>query len=137
MPMLIGADYTAFSRFDYAEEDRPTYLEDSYGIEIDEDGPSLNIGMLMRENHQFVDSEHNHGVQVADLLASGLRRCFRQGFSDNEASAKLLGSLMVQNYRGRPPVQFLGFSKLENFVGDKVANLSNIMQRHSRAMLSS
>lgn len=135
MSMLIGGDYSAFSRFDYSEEDRPTYLEDTYGIEVDEDGPALNIGMLMRENHEFVDSEKNDGVQVADLLASGLRRCFRQGFNDNESAAKLLGNLMVQSCRGRPPVQFLGFSKSENFVGDKVADLSRVMQRNSRAML--
>lgn len=90
MPMLVGADYSAFTRFDYSVDERPTYLRDTYGIEISEDEPATNIGLLMRENHEFVDSAHNYGVQIADLLASGVRRCLRQEFGDNETAARLL-----------------------------------------------
>ena len=136
MPILIGADYSAFSRFDYSADERPTYLRDTYGIEIREDEPATNIGLIMRENHEFVDSAHNYGVQIADLLASGVRRCLRQEFGDNENVARLLGRLMVQNYGGRPPIQFLGFSRSEDFVGDHVARLSRIMEKYSRAMLA-
>ena len=87
MPMLIGADYSAFSRFDYPKESRPRYLKDVYGLDVEENEPVTNIGTIMREDLEFVDSEHNQGVQVADLLASGLRRCLRQEFSDNDGSA--------------------------------------------------
>jgi len=136
MPMLIGADYSAFSRFDYSADEYPTYLRDTYGIEIREDAPVTNIGLIMRENHKFVDSTQNYGVQIADLLASGVRRCLRQEFGDNESVARLLGTLMAQNYGGRPPIQFLGFSRQKNFVGDQVTRLSRIMGKYSRAMLS-
>ena len=135
MPMLIGADYSAFSRFEYSEEDRPTYLRETYGIGINVDKPATNIGMLMREDLDFVDSKHDKGVQVADLLASGVRRCLRQQFGDNELAARLLGRLMVQNYRDHPPIQFLGFSRSEARVSEGVARLSRIMERNSRAML--
>jgi hypothetical protein len=133
--MLIGADYSAFSRFDYTADERPTYLRDTYGIEIGEDAPATDIGLIMRENHEFVDSAHNYGVQIADLLASGFRRCLRQEFSANETVAKLLGKLMVQNYGHRPPIQFLGFSRSESLVSDHVARFSRIMEKYSRPML--
>lgn len=137
MPMLIGADYSAFRRFDYATESRPRYLKETYGLGVDEDKPVTNIGMLMREDLLFVDSGHNQGVQVADLLASGLRRCLRQEFSDNDAVARLLGGLMVQSHRGYPlPIKFRGFSREEEHVSGAVARFSAIMEHHSRAMLA-
>jgi hypothetical protein len=135
MSMLIDADYSAFTRFDYSPETRPRYLRDTYGLDVDDRKPTTNIGMLMREDLQFVDSQHNQGVQVADLLASGMRRCLRQEFNDNEAAAHLLGGLMVQGYRGQPPIQFLGLARHEGRVTDAVAQLSKIMERSSRAML--
>lgn len=133
--MLIGADYSAFSRFDYSEESRPRYLRETYGLDVDESKPVTNIGMLMREDLEFVDSEHNTGVQVADLLASGIRRCLRQEFSDNECATRLLGRLMVQGYRGHVPIQLRGFSKSEERVSDAVARVARIMEHHSREMV--
>lgn len=135
MPMLIGADYSAFTRFDYSQESRPRYLRETYGLDVDDNKPVTNIGMLMREDLEFVDSQHNQGVQVADLLASGIRRCLRQEFANNELAAHLLGGLMVQGYRGHAPIQFLGFARHEGRVTDAVARLSRIMERNSRAML--
>lgn len=135
MPMLIGADYSAFSRFDYSEESRPRYLRETYGLDVDESKPVTNIGMLMREDLEFVDSEHNTGVQVADLLASGIRRCLRQEFSDNECAARLLGRLMVQGYRGHVPIQLRGFSKSEERVSDAVVRVARIMEHHNREMV--
>ncbi|WP_018405334.1 hypothetical protein [Marinobacter gelidimuriae] len=46
MPMLKGADYSAFSRFDWSPEEKPTYLRDAYGIDIDNKELATNIGML-------------------------------------------------------------------------------------------
>jgi hypothetical protein len=135
MPMLIGADYSTFSRFDYSEENRPRYLKETYGLAMDEDKPVTNIGMLMQEDLEFVDSKHNQGVQVADLLASGIRRCLRQEFSNNELAARLLGRLIVQGYRGHPPIQFLNFSRSEKHATDAVARFSKIMEHNSRTIL--
>jgi hypothetical protein len=136
MPMLIGEDYSAFSRFDYAADSRPRYLKETYGLDVNEDKPVTNIGMLIREDLEFVDSDHNQGVQVADLLASGLRRCLRQEFSDNDAVARLLGRLTVQSHRGHPPVKLRGFAKKEEPVSGAVARLLKIMGHQSRAMLA-
>lgn len=136
MPMLIGADYSAFSRFDYPKESRPRYLKEVYGLDVEENEPVTNIGMIMREDLEFVDSEHNQGIQVADLLASGLRRCLRQEFSDNDIVARLLGGLMVQSHRKHTPVKFRGFTIKEEHVSNAVTRISRIMEHHSRMMLT-
>ena len=73
MMMLNGADYSAFKRFEYAKGEAPDHLMTTYGIDIDV-SDSTNIGKLVHEDLKFVDSEKEAGVQVADLLASGMRR---------------------------------------------------------------
>lgn len=133
--MLEGADYSAFSRFDWGVKDKPKYLRDTYGIEIKEEELSTNIGMLLRENLSFVDSKSNAGVQVADLIASGIRRCLRMGFLNNELVAALLGRLMVQNFKGHPPIQLLALSSGDLHVDAGVGNLIRIMWANARAMV--
>jgi len=135
LPMLEGADYSAFSRFDYPEGETPTYLKTEYGIDIHGD-TGLNIGKLIQEDLKFEDSKDNHGVQVADFLASGLRRCLRGQFSHNQRAARLLGGLMIRGKAKRPPVWLLGFGGEPGCVNDEVAGLVNLMGVSSRAMLA-
>jgi hypothetical protein len=108
---LEDADYTFFARFEYAENEKPTYLKDTYGIDAMEGKQMLNIGKLMREDLKFEDSAQNQGVQVADLLASGVRRCLRLQFDDNDKAAELLGALMVEPKVGEPPIRLHAFGK--------------------------
>ncbi len=63
LPMLEGADYSAFQRFEYPEEERPTYLTAAYGIAMRNNYPGLNIGKLIREDLKFEDSKNNYGVR--------------------------------------------------------------------------
>jgi hypothetical protein len=44
----------------------------------------------------FVRSHDVPGVQIVDLLASGVRRALRHGFTDNLSIVRRIGSLMVQ-----------------------------------------
>jgi len=134
--MLKDADYSAFSRFDYTKENRPTYLQNIYGLDVNESELATNIGMLVREKLEFVDSKQNQGVQIADLLVSGIRRCLRQGFEDNKTAAHLLGRLMVNRERRYQPIQFLGFTDEEIKVSDEVARLSKIMEKSCRSLLT-
>lgn len=135
MAMLKSEDYSAFNRFDYLPEDKPTYLKDIYGLEVNEDETATDVGKLMREDLMFVDSKKSLGVQVSDLLASSVRRCLRQEFSNNEKVAWLLGKIMVQRHQKKPPIQFLGFSPSDQLVSDDVAKLLRIMDDACRAML--
>ena len=94
---LEDADYKHFERF--LNQGPPSYLKDAYGIQTS-GKPGFNIGMICGENREFVDSKNSPGVQVADLLASGLRKCFRRQFADNHRAACLLGSLMTEREDG-------------------------------------
>ena len=133
--MLEEADYGAFKRFEYPEGKAPAYLKTAYGIDIGSAG-GTNIGKLMREDLKFVDSKQDHGIQVADLLAAGLRRCLRVQFNENQRAAQLLGRLMVQGVLNGPPIRLLGFSREEPVVARKIARLIHIMRLCSRTMLS-
>lgn len=136
MPMLEGADYRRFERFDYPPGTAPTYLSDDYGIEISPE-PKLDLGRLVRDNLQFQDSLTSEGIQAADLLASGLRRCLRGEFSDNQTAANLLGSLMVQDERRHPPLRLIAFGDGEDPAVDTEADRAiRLMERSNRPMLA-
>ena len=134
IPKLAGADYSAFQRFDYPEGESPTYLKDVYGIDIGDKDHSLNIGQLIREDFKFVDSKTNQGIQVADLLATGIRRCLRRGFTDNRKAAQLLGSLMVQRNSNSPPDWLLGFTGTKEYSSIQVKELMDIMMLNCHSM---
>ena len=108
MIMLKGEDYSAFSKFEYKKGEGPTYLKDYYGIDIGDD-PGLNLGKLIRDDIMFEDSKQNQGVQVVDLLASGIRRCLRNEFDHNQRIAKLLGRLMLAQKHKEPPIRLIAF----------------------------
>lgn len=132
-PVLEGADYSAFRRFDYPDGSAPTYLKTVYGIDVRGE-ISTNIGKLVREDLKFVDSQRDHGVQIADFLASGLRRCLRGRFKDNQQAARLLGALMPQGEMGGPPIKLLGFSEEDEKLTGEFATLIRMMGIHSRSM---
>ena len=134
IPKLAGADYSAFQRFDYPEAEAPTYLKDIYGIDIGDKDRSLNIGQLIREDFKFVDSKTNQGIQVADLLATGIRRCLRRGFADNRKAAGLLGSLMFQRNSNSPPDWLLGFTGAKEYSSIQVKELIDVMRSNCRSM---
>ena len=136
LEMLEGADYSAFSRFEYSEDEAPAYLEEQYGIENEGDAPGLNIGKLIHEDLQFVDSKGSLGVQAADLLAAGVRRLLRRNFNDHSQAARLLGTLMPQRQRGTPPVHLLRFSRNEQLASTSASDMVRLMQRYACPMLT-
>jgi len=137
MIMLEEANYSWFDRFYYPEGEAPTYLQDVYGIESnDADDRKLNIGQIVREDAEFVDSKAHFGVQVADLLVSGLRRCLRCGFHRNDDVARLLGALMVQSVGNDVPIKLISFGTEDHDAGDGAARSVVIMRDNARGMLA-
>ena len=132
--MLKGADYGGFDRFDFPPGEEPTYLREAYGIDTGPE-PVRNLGKLFRENFEFVDSKRSPGVQVADLLAAGIRRTLRQGFDDNLLASRLLGAMMVRGERRRPPVRLLTLSDERVLTGD-ARGLVAAMTSYARPMLT-
>jgi hypothetical protein len=96
-PMLMlteSANYTFFRRFEYPPGEAPTYLKEDYGIDFG--NSPVNIGKMVRDDFKLVDSAKVSGVQVADLLASGIRRVMRGNFDDPVRIATLIGGNLLQ-----------------------------------------
>lgn len=90
-----GFDYSRMEKYEFGPGEAPTYLEDHYGIK--QCGDSVfNIGKLIRGDIKFMDSKDSVGIQAVDLVVSGIRKCLRKGFGNNELVAAHLGRLMVQ-----------------------------------------
>ncbi|HBP88308.1 MAG TPA: hypothetical protein DD706_11495 [Nitrospiraceae bacterium] len=136
IPMLKGEDYHWFDRFYFPKGEVPTYLRDVYGVEIvDDNERKINIGQVVHEDVRFVDSKSDSGVQIADLLASGLRRCLRGQFTDNNIIASLIGGLMVQREHNQIPIQLISLGKEEKKVEGQVLSALHAMAIQSRAMI--
>ena len=104
---LDWCDYTSMKRFMYAKGTMPKYLVDRLPYLANEEG--IDIQKIVRDDISFIDSKTSPGIQIADLLASGVRRLLRQGFSDNKSAATLLGQLMIQQAHNDSPISFLTF----------------------------
>ena len=138
-PMLMlteSANYNFFKRFEYAPGQAPTYLRDDYGIDFD--NSPVNIGKMVRDDFQLVDSARVAGVQIADLLASGLRRVMRGNFNDPTRIATLIGATMLQEVHRQPPVQLVALGAgTEERVSDVLTEVLKAMTRLNRPYLAS
>jgi len=137
-PMLMlteGADYSFFRRFEYLPGSAPTYLRDVYGIDSQSD--PADVGKMVREDFKLVESSLVPGVQVADLLASGLRRTLRRNFDNPNRIATLLGANMLQEAHGKPPVRLIALGPgREECVSDGAADLLRAMTEFNRPFLA-
>jgi hypothetical protein len=132
---LKEGDYSFMAAYTYNPKTVPTYLEENYGLPKPK-GNAFNIGKIVRDEMQFVDSKANPGVQVADILASTSRRILRDEFEDNSEIAHLLGGLMLSNTKEKGSMGVISFvdGHIEN---QSTANSLNIIDSASRAILLS
>ena len=75
-------------------------------------------------------------MQVADLLASGLRRLLRGQFQDNRRVATALGKLMLQNRRGEHPICLVALSDEESSASTYVSKVVTQLALNSKPMLT-
>lgn len=130
LPIVEGFNYSHMAK--YESREAPTYLKDQYGVDVDLSNV-LDIGKLIREDFQFVDSQNDFGIQLADLLASGLRRCLKKEFKDNLRAAAFLGRLMVGRGRGLHPLLLLSIGE-EKVLDKPTERLVRMMTRQQRPM---
>ena len=77
---LSGTDYSHFdARFGIAPDDAEMtrhlqWMRETYGIRERDPSPGLNAGLLLSEQQEFADSASSLGLQLADMLATILRR---------------------------------------------------------------
>jgi len=129
---LSWCDYRPMSAFMYKKGQLPTYLVDKFPHLKDEQG--FDIQKIVSGDMKFIDSKSYHGIQIADLLASGLRKLLRQGFSDNTLIATYLGKLMVQEANKKPPIQLVAFGPEEK-LDKNTADIIKIFIKYSRPMI--
>jgi hypothetical protein len=83
---------------------------------------------MVRDNFKLVDSSVVAGVQVADLLAFGLRRAMRFNFDSPERVATLLGANLLEELKDGPPVRMVALaSDRDRQVSDRTAMLLQAM----------
>lgn len=135
-PMVMlsdGADYSYLKRFDFDEGKLPGYLEQEYGIKV-KDG--ANVGMMVCEDFELVDSAVVDGVQVADMLASGVRRLLRGGFTNPQVAARLLGANLVGPIYKIPPITLATMGR-ESQISERNAMLLQAMAGRAKPLLRS
>ncbi|GHB56075.1 hypothetical protein GCM10008107_01050 [Psychrosphaera saromensis] len=124
MARLDWCDYRPMNKFMYEKGDLPQYLIDEFP-EL-ENAEGYDIKKIVRDDIQFVDSKAYEGVQVVDLLVSGVRRCLKGGFENNQKASDLLGSLMVQQKGNKSPINLISFgdeSALDKLTAKNVSRM--------------
>ncbi len=110
----------------------PDYLADKVPEIEGEEG--FDVQKIIREDTQFLDSKYNPGIQIADLLASGVRRLLRLEFNYNELVAKKLGMIMIQDEENKAPVSLVSFDG-EFPVDKELSKIIKIMIKNCRRLL--
>ena len=138
-PLMIPDDLnlSKMKSFIYKQKEMPEYLIEKKSALIN--GAGLNIQKILRDDIKFVDSINSEGVQVADLLTSGIRRLLKSGFYDNHKAAFLFSKLFIQNKKGLPPLHPVIFSKLDDKniieLPTETNNLVRILMDNCRRMM--
>ena len=128
--LLNWCDYEPMSPYIVQKGELPKYLIDKFPHLKDKGG--FNIQKIVRNDIQFLDSLSHPGIQIADLLASGLRRLLRLGFKNNMLVAQSIGALMVQGSNNKPPIKFSGFGEefnLDHSLTKVVAEMNKSCRR--------
>jgi hypothetical protein len=99
---LVGADYSHFDlRYmtDPNDKEMNRHLQwtrESYGIRDADRPPGLNAGLLLNEQREFADSAGSLGLQLADMLATILRRALNNRLQS--PGWKEFGRLLVADW---------------------------------------
>ena len=89
---------------------------------------------MIQGNLRFVDSKAVPGVQAAASPVSGIRRCLRRQFANNEAVATGLGNLMLQARHNAPSLNFVSFGD-EVPLDKATADVVRLMSTKSKRMV--
>lgn len=127
----FGFDYSYMTQYEFPNGKPPAYFKETYGIEVKS---AFNIQKLVRGNMIFGDSEASTGIQAVDLIVSGVRRCLRGNFQNNQLAARRLGRLMLQPVHNRSSIKLLAFGP-KALLHSHTSQLLDIMSKNSRRML--
>jgi len=136
---LQGADYSHFDArygIDPNDEEMKRHIEwtrEAYGIRDAERPPGLNAGLLLSEQREFADSASNLGLQLADMLATTLRRALNDRL--RPAAWKDFGRLLI--FDKSTPFLQLGppDARSGRLRGAQIEKVWNVLNTGSKPML--
>lgn len=129
--MVRGFNYSFMTQYEFPDGKPPKYLKEDYGIEVED---AFDVQKLVRGNMTFMDSKDSTGIQAVDLVVSGIRRCLRGEFSNNEVAAANLGKLMLQAVHNGPSLNLVAFGT-EAPLQTEAARVVKLMSANSRRMI--
>lgn len=129
--MVRGFDYSHMAQYEFPDGRPPEYLKEDYGIEVED---AFDIQKLIRGNMKFMDSKDSLGIQAVDLIASGMRRCLRGEFVNNDLAATHLGKLMLQAVHNSSSINLVAFGN-DAPLPKETARVVRLVSANSRRML--
>jgi len=131
--LFDGFDYKYLSPYIYQQAEIPEYLIEKKPSLIHR--RAINIQKILRKDISYEDSMKNDGLQVVDLLASGMRKLLKMRFEDNEKIARLLANLMIQQRYNKPPIDIIVFDEKPSFLKNELSDLVKILIKKSKPMV--
>jgi hypothetical protein len=136
---LKGADYSHFRRYETdltADEEMARHLKWLYEVHGKKGDPTtgrvINAGRLLSEQLQFLDSQDSLGLQLADLLASILRRALNDHLQ--KPGWKNFGKLVI--YDPKPGwIIALGKSRAAPPFAQRVVDVWKYLNHFSKPMV--
>lgn len=133
--LFSGFNYTKMKDFFYKPGNIPDFLIERKPELLNE--PGLNIQKVFRDDIKFINSKDHDGIQIADLLASGVRRLLKSGFINNNKAALLFSNLMIQEKNSSSPILLTSFDdrKINLDLPLHTSKLINLVIKNCRPML--
>jgi hypothetical protein len=134
-PMLAGADYSYFKRF---EMSRPASATPNGNLDLTGDDTVVDTRAMFKDQLRFADSREEIGLELVDITISALGRALngtlrQQGWNE-------LGSLMI--YQEPQSLRFVHFSPRAEEQGvqrersTRMVAIVELLQRKGKSMLS-
>lgn len=139
---LEGADYSHFNKtygftMDTVSPDMAKHLDfvrETYDTEpLDQDGFGVDAGKLFRGQRDFKDSLDFLGLQLADILATTLRRALKRNLQID--GWKDFGRLIVR--RGNMGTHFIQLGGKRQELPDRTAAFCKVLEARAKSMFIS
>lgn len=127
-----GFDYRYLEKYRFEPGAMPTHLKLPDGTPV---GSGYDLKRMFKDSLRFVDSRRCLGVQTVDLLASGLRRLLRAGFSDPDQAAELLGKLTITNKKGSRSISLISLDSGSSLQDKRVTRSVRIMDSNAKCIV--
>lgn len=80
----------------------------------------INLTGMMFDSYALRSSRYSTGLQLADLVVAGVRKCLKGNFDDNLSASKWLGSLLVKPpSKGVPVVELISYGNTYRHNGER------------------